>query len=222
MHNSIATHKYTERGNAVIIGIVVLAALVVGGWFLIPSKSVPQGHGGSMAADTTEGSGADAMKQDESNTVAEGNISEDAMMQGEGAEMAEEGTDTGAMREQSASDGAAMTSDAAMQTAGSYEDYAPEKLAKANTGKVVLFFYATWCPTCRAADKALTGAPSIPAGLTILKADYDTQTALKKKYGVTTQDTFVQVDAQGTMLKKWSGTITSGTITADDIAAQVI
>jgi hypothetical protein len=46
---------------------------------------------------------------------------------------------------------------------------------------------------------------SIPAGITILKTDYDSETELKKKYGVTTQHTLVQVDKDGNLIKKWSG-----------------
>ncbi len=64
--------------------------------------------------------------------------------------------------------------------------------------KVVYFFHASWCPDCKAADTALTSNPgAIPAKVTIVKVDYDTQTALKQKYGVTMQHTYVQVDSTG-------------------------
>lgn len=89
---------------------------------------------------------------------------------------------------------------------GTYETYAPEKLSKAETGKVVLFFHASWCPTCRALNSNIEASKSmIPRDVTILKNDYDTETDLKKKYGVTTQHTLVQVDKDGNMLTKWSG-----------------
>ncbi len=91
--------------------------------------------------------------------------------------------------------------------AGSYEGYDQAKLTLANVGKVVLFFAAGWCPTCKAADANLSKA-TIPTGVYVLKVDYDNSTELKKKYGVTYQHTFVQVDAQGNMLKKWSGSTT--------------
>ncbi len=90
------------------------------------------------------------------------------------------------------------------QVAGSYEVYAPEKLARAEEGDVVIFFHATWCPSCRSADKNLS-SEEIPEGLTILKADYDENTELRQKYGLTSQHSFVQVDAEGTMIKKWLG-----------------
>ncbi len=89
---------------------------------------------------------------------------------------------------------------------GSYESYVPEKLSKAETGRVVLFFHASWCPTCRALNSNIEESKSIiPADVTILKTDYDTETELKKKYGVTTQHTLVQVDKDGNMITKWSG-----------------
>ena len=94
----------------------------------------------------------------------------------------------------------------ATTTPGSYEAYAPEKLARVATGDVVLFFHAPWCPTCRALNANIeANLSAIPSQVTILKTDYDSQTELKKKYGVTYQHTLVQVDAQGTMIKKWSG-----------------
>ena len=92
-----------------------------------------------------------------------------------------------------------------MMQKGSYENYDAAKLALASTGDVVLFFHAPWCPTCRALNSDIEGNLStIPVGVTILKTDYDSSSDLKKKYGVTYQHTFVQVDAKGNMIKKWS------------------
>jgi len=101
----------------------------------------------------------------------------------------------------------------AAQNAGSYESYAPEKLVKANTGDVVLFFRASWCPTCRALDADIkSNAANIPAGLTILDVNYDNSSALKRKYGVTYQHTLVQVDAEGNLIKKWTNSPTLSAI----------
>lgn len=92
---------------------------------------------------------------------------------------------------------------------GSYEIYAPEKLAKAEAGDVVLFFRASWCPSCRALDSDIkANASKIPGTLTILDVDYDKYTALKQKYGVTYQHTMVQVDKDGNQIAKWSGSST--------------
>ena len=126
----------------------------------------------------------------------------DAMMD-KGQEMVKDGEDMMGEGEMMKKDGEAMMS------AGSYEAYAPEKLANAETGKVVLFFRASWCPTCRALDSDIkANLKNIPKDVTILDVNYDTSTALKQKYGVTYQHTFVQVDAQGTQLAKWQGSAT--------------
>ena len=105
-------------------------------------------------------------------------------------------------------EGVMMAKDPAEQKSGSYEQYAPEKLSHAADGDVVLFFRAPWCPTCRALASDLEKNRSqIPQGLTILDVSYDTQTELKQKYGVTYQHTLVQVDADGTMISKWTGSL---------------
>jgi len=74
------------------------------------------------------------------------------------------------------------------------------------SNKNVIFFAASWCSTCRSLDKAINSELSkIPVDLTIFKADYDKETSLKQKYGVTFQHTLVQVDKEGNIIKKWSG-----------------
>ncbi len=89
---------------------------------------------------------------------------------------------------------------------GSYEAYSPEKIARAQTGDVVLFFHASWCPSCRSLNSDIeSNLTSIPEGVLILKVDYDKEVDLKKKYGVTYQHTLVQVDKDGNHIKKWSG-----------------
>ena len=102
-----------------------------------------------------------------------------------------------------------------MMKSGSYEAYSPEKLARAETGDVVLFFHASWCPTCRGLNADIEkNLSAIPSEVSILKIDYDTATELKKKYGVTYQHTLVQVAADGTLIKKWSGSPTLASLAA--------
>lgn len=92
-------------------------------------------------------------------------------------------------------------------THGSYvtlADYTanPEKYSE---NRKVHFFHASWCPNCQAIDKTLTQDDSnIPAGVTIIKTDFDKETDLRQKYGVTLQYTFVEVDKDGNELKQWS------------------
>ena len=71
-----------------------------------------------------------------------------------------------------------------MMKIGSYETYAPEKVALASaTHDVVLFFRASWCPTCRALDADIKANLSkIPESLAILDMNYDNSIALKQKY----------------------------------------
>ena len=104
-----------------------------------------------------------------------------------------------------ASGGSAAPSDAAVP-AGAYltkAEYTEQAASRAGT-KVVYFFHAPWCPTCRATEKAIA-RDGIPAGLTLVKVDFDNDNELRQQYGVTTQHTFVQVDASGAELAKWTG-----------------
>ncbi|MBT6690984.1 thioredoxin family protein [Candidatus Parcubacteria bacterium] len=87
-----------------------------------------------------------------------------------------------------------------------YVDYEPALLAQADSGDVVLFFHASWCPTCRVLDENLKDElGDFPNDLTILKVNYDKEKELKKKYSITYQHTLVQVDSQGNELAKWAG-----------------
>ena len=105
--------------------------------------------------------------------------------------------------------------DSAKASSGTYEPYHSDKLALAGDGKVVLFFRAPWCPTCRTLNADIrANIGNIPAGVTILDVDYDNSTALKQKYGVTYQHTFVQVDALGNQIAKWSNSPTLAAILA--------
>lgn len=115
-------------------------------------------------------------------------------------------TKTDTVKEDSASETELTSNDEETTVAsGSFETYSSEKVAAA-PGDVVIFFHASWCPSCRTLSANIDeNTEKIPLGTTILKADYDTETELKKKYGVTTQHTLVQVDKDGNMIKKWSG-----------------
>ena len=96
-----------------------------------------------------------------------------------------------------------------------YKDYDASLVGK--TENTILFFHANWCPSCRAADTKISqGIDEIPENLTILKTDFDTQIDLRKKYGVVSQHTFVQVDTEGNLIKKWVG----GT-TVDDLVEKL-
>ena len=72
-------------------------------------------------------------------------------------------------------------------------------------GKTVVFFFASWCPNCRATVAELNARwADVNPDLTLVIADYDKESALKGKYGVTYQDTFVLLDAAGEPIKSWN------------------
>lgn len=78
--------------------------------------------------------------------------------------------------------------------------------ALASGQKVALFFHATWCPSCRGLDKAITtDVSSIPSDALIVKVDYDSSDELKKKYRVVGQHTIVLLNADGTEKSKKLG-----------------
>jgi thioredoxin 1 len=93
-----------------------------------------------------------------------------------------------------------------MEKGEGYTAYNAKDFASDTANKRVLFFAASWCPTCRAADKDIKAhLNKIPQDVVIYKTDYDTQTALKQKYGITRQHTFVYVNAKAEVINKWSG-----------------
>lgn len=100
-----------------------------------------------------------------------------------------------------------------MTKTGGYNQYSTANIDKNATGTNVIFFHASWCPSCKSSDTDIKANLSkIPDNLQILKLDYDTSTELKQKYGVTSQHTFVKIDKDGNKLA-----IKSGLSTLQDI-----
>jgi thiol-disulfide isomerase/thioredoxin len=113
-------------------------------------------------------------------------------------------------------EGAAMSKPAenmTMSKAGVFTTYSPDALTKTEGHKNVIFFSATWCPTCQATNKDIqANLDKIDPKLHILSADFDGSTELKAKYGVTMQHTFVEVDGSGNLIKKTNGLATVAAI----------
>lgn len=88
-----------------------------------------------------------------------------------------------------------------------YAEYTDKTLAEAKTyGRPVLFFYASWDQISKDAEvDILASLDTLPAGVTVLKVNYDSADVLKKQYGVTYQHSFVQIDAHGNKVTSWSG-----------------
>lgn len=198
-------------GTVAIIGVLAVVVLI-GGFLFVSNQNTTQ---------TDAQMAAEKMKMEEAAMMEKKAMEEKAMMEKEammkddatkGVGQAGDSMETEAdamMKKDEPMEGDSMMKNedsAMMNKSGTYTTYSGDSLAMAQKGKTVLFFHAGWCPTCRTADADITaGAATIPAGVTILKTDYDKEVALKQKYGVTSQHTFVEVDANGTMIQKWSG-----------------
>jgi len=172
-----------NKNIGIIIGVIVLAVIV----------------GGIYVSSNAKNDAMMAKEQMEQKAMEEKKATEekDAMMKADATK-----TDSMMKKDETSMIDKSDT----MMKVGSYEAYSADKLARAETGDVVLFFYASWCPSCRGLNSSIeSNLKSIPEDVTILKTDYDKETELKKKYGVTYQHTLVQVDKNGNMIKKWSG-----------------
>lgn len=88
--------------------------------------------------------------------------------------------------------------DADAAQAGAYVDYR-DGIIDETPGAKAIFFHAPWCPQCRALEESILSG-EIPDGLTIIKADFDSETALRQQYGVTLQTTIVYVGDDGESL----------------------
>lgn len=85
--------------------------------------------------------------------------------------------------------------------------YTDIEAAKALAAKapIVLFFAADWCSLCQADLKDINANGSRLGEITIVVVDYDKERELEGTYGVTVQDTFVQIDSNGARLVAWNG-----------------
>lgn len=90
-----------------------------------------------------------------------------------------------------------------------YSSYNKSELATAQNMKVVLFFSASWCPSCKELDLNIkNNLNSIPENIAILYVDYETNSELKSKYNVLYQHVLIQVDSSGNEIKRWEGSST--------------
>lgn len=97
-------------------------------------------------------------------------------------------------------------------TSDRYIEFGDGALEVETTARRVLFFYASWCPTCRPVDAEISQrAEELPEDVTVIRVNYndpDTDQAekdLARKYVVTYQHTFVQIDQDGNEVTKWNG-----------------
>ena len=194
-----------NKNTGIIIGVTALVVIVGAIYASTNSKD-----GAMMAKEKMEQQAMQDQKMAEEKMMMEKKIMEekDSMMKADATK-----TDSMMKKDETSMMEKADT----MMKAGSYEAYSVDKVMLASsTHDVVLFFRASWCPTCIAVDKDIkANLGKIPSSLAILDVNYDNSSDLKKKYGVTYQHTFVQVDKDGNMIKKWSGSTTLAKLVAE-------
>ncbi|MSR68076.1 thioredoxin [Candidatus Peribacteria bacterium] len=145
------------------------------------------------------------------------NTSSSAAMEKE--EMMEEGTAEDRERDEAMmkkddmmekNEDAMMKKEGTVISDGMYKDATasnlPASVLTDGTTKV-LYFFAAWCPTCKKGNQTLTSwyAGGGKGMVTVYKLNYDEEKALKQKYGVPYQHTFVKVDGKGNMIEKKEG-----------------
>lgn len=179
------------KTNQIFVAVAVVVLLVVGIFAYNKNKSSQE---------------AAMMKNEESTTDTkemakeEGVVTEEQEMQEKPDSMMED-------------DDAMKKDDTMMEKNDArYVPYSKAALDNAKDSRRVLYFYASWCPTCRPADADFaTNAAKIPTDLTVIRVNYnDPETdaeekALATKYGITYQHTFVQIDAAGQEVTTWNG-----------------
>mgnify|MGYP001572882431 CR=1 FL=1 len=95
---------------------------------------------------------------------------------------------------------------------GRYVEYTKAVLEQNADKRRVLYFYASWCPTCQPADdKFKENSDKIPEDTRVIRVNYNDPNTdqeekdLAKKYNVTYQHTFVQIDKEANVVAKWNG-----------------
>lgn len=99
-----------------------------------------------------------------------------------------------------------------MKRSNRYIPYSKTVFEDASGKRRILYFYATWCPSCKITNEDFSArADKIPEDVMIIRVNYndpDTdqeEKALAKQYGISYQHTFVQVDLDGNEITKWNG-----------------
>ena len=168
-------NKY-KNGSVMIVGLVLSAVVLVGGFVFWQSQSDKK----------------------------------DSMVKTEVADS----TETEAMEKKDPSASSGQDGDDKMMKADSsrYVQYSKAIFDQSKDLRRVLYFYATWCPSCKAANEDFsTNTNKIPKDVVVIRINYndpDTDAEekdLAKKYGITYQHTFIQIDANGKRLMKWNG-----------------
>lgn len=167
--------------NKNILWIIAVAVIIIGGGMFVTNQQSKKAQETKMAQEKA------AMKEKQD---------KDAIMKKDAAMEKKEGD--------------AMVAD--KNNTSRYVEYSKVALDQVADKRRVLYFYASWCPICRPADANFKENTSkIPKDMVVVRVNYndpDTdqeEKDLAKKYGITYQHTFVQIDAQGKQVIKWNG-----------------
>ncbi len=195
--SSIKKRGGEKMNNKLIITVIVVLVLVAGGLFVANQNSkqtdlakAPQEYGALMQKEPV------AKEKEESE-------------EGEGAETPEQ-------KAIEKKEGEALLANegnkAIKSNSPRYVEYSKAALDESSDKRRVLYFYATWCPTCKVANEDFTKNPGkIPEDVVVIRTNYNDPNTdqeekdLAKKYGITYQHTFVQIDSQGKEVTKWNG-----------------
>lgn len=95
-----------------------------------------------------------------------------------------------------------------------YIDYSASSLENSVGKRVVLFFTAEWCISCRELDVDIrNNLEKIPADLLILKVNYDSSSDLKSTYNIDKPNTLILLGSEQSELKRWADSMTLDKIT---------
>lgn len=105
-----------------------------------------------------------------------------------------------------------VTMEKVNSTSSRYLPYTESAHQMAKDKRIVLYFYATWCSSCKVANAEFLASPEkIPEDVIVLRINYNdpdtdaVEKALARKYGITYQHTFVIIDKDGKEITKWNG-----------------
>ena len=103
-----------------------------------------------------------------------------------------------------------------------YISYSAEQYARARAAgqPILLYFWASWCPICRAEEPKIKA--TVEAGSSVIagfRVNYDVEKSLEKQFGVTYQHTTVILDSKGRESARFTGPVAEGDLSAAIAAA---
>lgn len=211
--------------------LVAAAALALMGQSCTPAKqtsslpSAPPDNAFMQDQDTN----SDSMMKDDSSTdkqddtMMKDDEKDDAMMKNDSSMKVDESTKDNAMMKDDASkvsddsmkDDSTMKDTKPTSVVPYYISYSAAEQARALAAKKVtlLYFYAPWCPICQVEEpKIKSWVEGSALNVGGFRVDYDNETALKQKYGVTSQHTTIIFNTKGEESTRFVGPMDQATL----------